>query len=86
MMGFSIACIYTTNGGVAEYFTSRFNAGMMGVNIGVPVPREPFSFGGLFKSKFGDCDITGDGAIEFFTMRQKVTTKWVMPTEKTWLN
>jgi malonate-semialdehyde dehydrogenase (acetylating)/methylmalonate-semialdehyde dehydrogenase len=45
------------------------------VNIGVPVPREPFSFGGINNSKFGDADITGDGAIEFFTQRQKITAK-----------
>lgn len=69
------ACIYTENGGVAEWFTERFSAGMMGVNIGVPVPREPFSFGGINKSKFGDFDITGDGAMEFFTERRKITTK-----------
>lgn len=67
------ACIYTQNGGVAEWFTKRFQAGMLGVNIGVPVPREPFSFGGIGASKFGDCDITGEGAVEFFTERRKVT-------------
>ena len=53
---------------------------MIGVNIGIPVPREPFSFGGLYgtKSKYGDMDITADGAMEFFTSRRKVTTKWSM--------
>ncbi|KAJ3278332.1 hypothetical protein HK104_002430 [Borealophlyctis nickersoniae] len=80
------ACIYTQNGGVAEWFTKRFSAGMIGVNIGVPVPREPFSFGGINDSKFGDGDITGDGAMEFFTFRRKVTQKWAIPEEKTWLN
>lgn len=42
------------------------------------VPREPFSFGGLYgtKSKYGDMDITGDAATEFFTNRIKITTKW----------
>lgn len=58
----------------------------LGVNIGIPVPREPFSFGGMNASKFGDCDITGDGAIEFFTLRRKITTKWTKPKEQTWLN
>ncbi len=55
------ASIYTTVGGNAEWFTSRFRAGMIGVNIGIPVPREPFSFGGLYPSpsKYGDMDITG---------------------------
>ena len=39
---------------------------------------EPFSFGGLYGtlSKFGDVDITGDGAMEFFTNRIKITSKW----------
>ncbi len=55
---------------------------MLGVNIGIPVPREPFSFGGLYgtRSKYGDMDITGDGAIEFFTNRIKITSKWPKPT------
>ena len=75
------ACIYTSNGGAAEWFTSRFRASMLGINIGIPVPREPFSFGGLYgtKSKYGDVDITGDGAMEFFSNRIKVTSKWVLP-------
>ena len=75
------ACIYTCNGGYAEWFIKRFRAGMLGVNVGIPVPREPFSFGGLYgtRSKYGDMDITGDGAMEFFSHRIKVTTKWVLP-------
>jgi malonate-semialdehyde dehydrogenase (acetylating)/methylmalonate-semialdehyde dehydrogenase len=46
------------------------------------VPREPFSFGGLYgtTSKYGDMDITGDGAMEFFSNRVKITCKW--PTVK----
>ena len=75
------ACIYTTNGGNAQWFLSRFRASMLGVNIGIPVPREPFSFGGLYgtRSKYGDMDITGDGAMEFFSNRLKITTKWPAP-------
>ena len=51
---------------------------MVGVNIGVPVPREPFSFGGLegSRSKYGEHDITGDGGLSFFTSLRKITTKW----------
>lgn len=78
------ASIYTTNGGNAEWFLSKFRASMLGVNIGIPVPREPFSFGGLYGtlSKYGDMDITGDGGIEFFSNRIKVTSRWplVKPT------
>jgi methylmalonic acid semialdehyde dehydrogenase len=72
------ACIYTEMGAHAEWFAKRFKTAMVGVNIGIPVPREPFSFGGLYgtKSKFGDYDITGDGAMEFFTNRKKITSKW----------
>jgi len=72
------ASIYTTSGGNAEWFLERFRASMLGVNVGIPVPREPFSFGGLYgtRSKFGDMDITGDAAVEFFSNRIKVTSKW----------
>jgi len=80
------ACIYTSSGATAEWFTKRFTAAMMGVNIGVPVPREPFSFGGMGTSKYGDFDITGDGGLEFFTLRKKVTTKWTIPAEQSWLS
>lgn len=77
------AAIYTSNGAYAEYFQTRFRAGMIGINIGIPVPREPFSFGGIngTKSKFGDMDITGDGGIEFFSTRRKVTAKWTTASQ-----
>merc|ERR1712232_343424 len=73
------ACIYTSVGQHADYFIDRFEAAMLGVNIGVPVPREPFSFGGMNMSNFGCSDITGDGGMEFFTQRRKITQKWVPP-------
>jgi malonate-semialdehyde dehydrogenase (acetylating) / methylmalonate-semialdehyde dehydrogenase len=48
------------------------------------VPREPFSFGGLYgtRSKFGDLDITGDGGMEFFSNRIKVTSRWPLASRK----
>ncbi|MGI8905044.1 MAG: CoA-acylating methylmalonate-semialdehyde dehydrogenase [Candidatus Sumerlaeaceae bacterium] len=70
------AAIYTTSGYVAQYFSDRASAGMIGINIGVPVPREPFPFGGWNSSAFGDGDITGIGAIDFWTRSKKITTKW----------
>mmetsp|Transcript_73487 Transcript_73487/g.132348 ORF Transcript_73487/g.132348 Transcript_73487/m.132348 type:complete len:510 (-) Transcript_73487:233-1762(-) len=70
------AAIYTTSGQTA-LATERLAAGMIGINIGVPVPREPFSFGGIGRSKYGDSsDITGDGAINFWTEKVKITSKW----------
>jgi len=80
------ASIYTASGAAAEWFTKRFSTGMMGVNIGVPVPREPFSFGGTRSSKFGDYDITGEGAMELFTERKKITTKWAPPEDANWMS
>lgn len=72
------AAVYTRSGATADFFAKRFNAAMIGVNIGVPVPREPFSFGGMegTKSKFGEHDITGAGGLAFFTKTRKITTKW----------
>jgi malonate-semialdehyde dehydrogenase (acetylating) / methylmalonate-semialdehyde dehydrogenase len=70
------ASVFTENGGLARYVTERASAGMVGVNVGVPVPREPFSFGGWNESKFGAGDITGRGSIEFWTQAKKTTTKW----------
>jgi len=76
------ACIYTTVGAHAEWFQARFSVGMVGVNIGVPVPREPFSFGGWNKSRYGDMDITGESGLEFWTRRKKITTKWMIPEKR----
>ena len=52
------ASVFTQNGGLARYIIDHASAGMIGVNVGVPVPREPFSFGGWNESKFGVGDIT----------------------------
>ena len=70
------ASVFTQSGGMARYVIERVSAGMIGVNIGVPVPREPFPFGGWNESKFGVGDITGKGSIEFWTKAKKITTKW----------
>jgi len=74
------AAIYTSVGQNADWFLNRFQAAMLGVNIGVPVPREPFSFGGMNDSNFGSHDITGESGMEFFTQRKKITQKWVPPS------
>ena len=76
------ACIYTSIGQSSEYFLARFKSAMLGVNIGVPVPREPFSFGGMNASNFGIGDVTGDNCMEFFTQRKKITQKWVPPQDQ----
>ena len=70
------ASVFTQSGGAARYVAERASSGMIGVNIGVPVPREPFSFGGWNESKFGAGDITGHGSIEFWTRAKKITSRW----------
>jgi malonate-semialdehyde dehydrogenase (acetylating) / methylmalonate-semialdehyde dehydrogenase len=70
------AAVFTRSGKLAREVTERSSAGMVGVNVGVPVPREPFSFGGWNESKFGAGDITGHGSIEFWTRAKKTTTRW----------
>jgi malonate-semialdehyde dehydrogenase (acetylating)/methylmalonate-semialdehyde dehydrogenase len=70
------AVVYTTNGAQARAVARRASAGMIGVNVGVPVPLEPFGFGGWNDSRFGVCDITGKSAIEFWTQSKKITTRW----------
>lgn len=80
------ASVFTQSGGHARYIMEKASAGMIGINIGVPVPREPFSFGGWNESKFGVCDITGKSSIEFWTKLKKTTTKWNPEARKNWMS
>jgi malonate-semialdehyde dehydrogenase (acetylating)/methylmalonate-semialdehyde dehydrogenase len=80
------ASVYTESGGVARKVMERASAGMVGVNVGVPVPREPFSFGGWNESRFGVGDITGKGSIEFWTQSKKMTTKWNREAGTNWMS
>jgi malonate-semialdehyde dehydrogenase (acetylating)/methylmalonate-semialdehyde dehydrogenase len=78
--------VFTTNGAVARYVAERAQSGMVGVNIGVPVPREPFSFGGTKASRFGSGDITGRGGVELWTHLKKITTKWAIQPDANWMS
>lgn len=81
------ACsVFTQSGGLANYVTENASAGMCGVNIGVPVPREPFGFGGWNESRFGSGDITGKSSIGFFTKEKKTTTKWNPEAGINWMS
>ena len=80
------AAVFTQSGSAANYVAEHASAGMIGVNIGVPVPREPFSFGGWNESKFGVGDITGKSSIEFFTKPKKITTKWNPESMVNWMS
>ena len=78
--------VYTQDGNLANYVTEKVSAGMVGVNIGVPVPREPFSFGGWNESRFGVGDITGKSSINFWTQLKKRTSKWNQSAKKNWMS
>jgi malonate-semialdehyde dehydrogenase (acetylating)/methylmalonate-semialdehyde dehydrogenase len=80
------ASVFTQSGGLARYVMEHANAGMIGVNIGVPVPREPFSFGGWNDSRFGAGDITGKSSIEFWTKLKKTTIKWNPEAGVNWMS
>lgn len=80
------ASVFTESGATARYVMERASAGMVGVNVGVPVPREPFSFGGWNESRFGVGDITGRGSIEFWTKSKKMTTKWNREHGVNWMS
>lgn len=80
------AAVFTQSGGLARRVMKHVSAGMVGVNIGVPVPREPFSFGGWNESKFGVGDITGRSSIEFWTQNKKTTTKWNPEDKTNWMS
>ena len=80
------ASVFTESGSVARYVMEKASAGMVGVNVGVPVPREPFGFGGWNDSHFGVGDITGRSSIEFWTKSKKMTTKWNREAGTNWMS
>jgi malonate-semialdehyde dehydrogenase (acetylating)/methylmalonate-semialdehyde dehydrogenase len=81
------ACsVFTQNGAVGEEVARRSRVGMVGINVGVPVPREPFSFGGTGISKFGAGDITGESALNFWADLRKITVKWQISGEQNWMS
>ena len=80
------ASVFTNNGALAERVAKSANAAMVGINIGVPVPREPFSFAGMNTSKFGYGEITGEQSLNFWSNLKKVTTKWEMQKDHNWMS
>ncbi len=80
------AAIFTTSGAVARTAADRLEAGMVGINVGVPVPREPFSFGGFNSSKFGHGDMTGWDGFRFWSRPKKVTEKWAAASDASWMS
>ena len=71
--------IFTRDGGVARQFQFECNAGMVGVNVPIPVPVAYYSFGGWKASLFGDSHAYGPESIHFYTRGKVVTSRWPDP-------
>ena len=78
--------VFTSSGAVAQFVSDNATSGMVGINIGVPVPREPFAFGGNKDSRFGVGDMTGMGGVELWSYTKKVTTKWELQSDANWMS
>jgi malonate-semialdehyde dehydrogenase (acetylating)/methylmalonate-semialdehyde dehydrogenase len=74
--------IFTSSGYYAREFTARTDGGMVGVNVGIPVPVGIFPFTGHKQSFFGDLHILGKDGVRFYTETKAVTTKWFDEAEK----
>jgi malonate-semialdehyde dehydrogenase (acetylating)/methylmalonate-semialdehyde dehydrogenase len=70
------ASIFTQSGWAARQFKQHFNAGMIGINIGVPAPMAWFPFTGWNRSFFGDLHIQGTESIQFYTQQKMTMTRW----------
>jgi malonate-semialdehyde dehydrogenase (acetylating) / methylmalonate-semialdehyde dehydrogenase len=71
--------IFTRDGGVARQFQFDVQAGMVGINVPIPVPVAYYSFGGWKSSLFGDRHIYGPEGIDFYTRGKVVTSRWPDP-------
>jgi malonate-semialdehyde dehydrogenase (acetylating)/methylmalonate-semialdehyde dehydrogenase len=74
------SAIFTNDGGAARRFTREVQAGMVGVNVPIPVPVAYHSFGGWKASMFGDTKAYGPHGVDFFTREKAVTQRWLDPS------
>jgi len=74
--------IFTRDGYTAHQFSQRVQAGMVGINIPIPVPIASHPFGGWKRSVFGDTNMHGTQSIHFYTKQKTITSKWLATTQK----
>ena len=72
--------VFTNDGGAARRFQNEVEAGMIGVNVPIPVPVAYFSFGGWKNSLFGDSRAHGEEGFRFFTRIKVITSRWLDPS------
>jgi len=70
------SCIYTSSGRYAREFAKRTDGGMVGINVGIPVPFSIFPFSGHKQSFFGDLHTLGKDGVAFFTETKSVSSVW----------
>ena len=70
------AAIFTGDGGAAQHFETEVEAGMVGINVAIPVPVAYYSFGGWNSSLFGDLHVYGPDGVRFYTKGKAVTSRW----------
>jgi len=76
------SAIFTQSGHYAREFAKRTDGGMVGVNVGIPVPISAFPFSGHKQSFFGDLHCMGNDGVAFFTEAKCVTSRWFDEAEK----
>jgi len=70
------AAIFTSDGAAAQRFETEVEAGMVGINVAIPVPVAYYSFGGWNDSLFGDLHVYGPDGVKFYTRTKAVTSRW----------
>jgi malonate-semialdehyde dehydrogenase (acetylating)/methylmalonate-semialdehyde dehydrogenase len=76
------AAIFTNDGGAARLFEQQVQAGMVGVNVPIPVPMAYHSFGGWKDSLFGDLHVHGPDGVRFYTRGKVITRRWADPSAR----
>jgi malonate-semialdehyde dehydrogenase (acetylating)/methylmalonate-semialdehyde dehydrogenase len=76
------AAIFTNDGGAARAFEQDVTAGMVGINVPIPVPMAYHSFGGWKHSLFGDLHVHGPDGVRFYTRGKVVTRRWADPSHR----
>jgi malonate-semialdehyde dehydrogenase (acetylating)/methylmalonate-semialdehyde dehydrogenase len=74
--------IFTNDGGAARRFQLEVQAGMVGINVPIPVPMAYYSFGGWKSSLFGDAHVYGREGIHFYTRGKVITSRWPDPRHR----
>ena len=73
--GNGVSC-FTSDGNVAREFSRRIQAGMVGINVPIPVPMAWHGFGGWKKSMFGDMHAYGEEGVRFYTRQKSIMQRW----------